>query len=382
MSELLLQKLWHRKDFAQEQLCTEDGRSLKVINQGTWNRQEGPDFLNAELELGGQRLTGDVEIHFHARDWQAHGHGLDPRFARVVLHVVLFPPAENSKSADLSTAPLLVLLPHLLHDLEDYASMEQLGALDEARDRAVQWLQYTLAERRVHLRQYAHKRWQQKYNYAWDRLRRDGWEQACHTLFLEALGYRRNRAPMANLALQNSPAKMRSDLVNAESEEALATRYFGEVHGWKLAGLRPANHPRKRLAEYLRLVRQKPDWAVQVRAYLLETAARLPINTPATAAYRKLGGLTPMRKAMASSLASIWNGPKLDTLIVDVLLPLLATQDEKHYNALETLWYHWFAGDAPESWRLFLDSCQLLSDRAHPVSNGAYQGAFQALLEG
>lgn len=381
MSELLLQKLWHRRDFAQEGLITEDGLPVSVINQGTWNRHEGPDFLNAELEIGRRRVTGDIEVHFHARDWRSHGHSADPKFARVILHVVLFPPSTHVNSAP-EMPPLLVLLPHLKHDLEDYVALEQLGALDEARDRAEQWLRYSVEERRTQITRYAGKRLQQKCRYARSRLEKEGWGQSCHTLFLEALGYRRNRAPMANLAMGLSTEKMHSVSRLSQNHTDAAVRLFESVSGWKLAGLRPASHPRKRIAEYLQLLEHNKGWANSVREYLTKKTGHLPTHQLPTAIYRKQVGLPQIRADMVSILGGVWHGPKLDTLVVDVLLPLLMASDSTLESALTPLWYHWFAGDAPDAWRLFLDSCQLLSDRAHPTSNGLYQGAFLALLEG
>ena len=67
--ETLLQKIWMRRDFNLENLTTTDGKSIKIIRVGQWNLQEGPDFLNAEIEVAGSRLIGDIEIHFHSRDW-------------------------------------------------------------------------------------------------------------------------------------------------------------------------------------------------------------------------------------------------------------------------------------------------------------------------
>ena len=35
---------------------------------GIWNKEEGPDFKGAVLEIDGQSMRGDVEIHFYASD--------------------------------------------------------------------------------------------------------------------------------------------------------------------------------------------------------------------------------------------------------------------------------------------------------------------------
>jgi hypothetical protein len=64
----------------QTQLRTVSGKTLRVLDPGRWNLLEGPDFLEARLELDGQKLVGDVEVHFHTSDWQLHEHGANPNF--------------------------------------------------------------------------------------------------------------------------------------------------------------------------------------------------------------------------------------------------------------------------------------------------------------
>jgi hypothetical protein len=49
----------------------------------------GPDFTDAVVERDdGTVFRGDIEIHGRESDWRAHGHHTDPRYNRVVLHVV------------------------------------------------------------------------------------------------------------------------------------------------------------------------------------------------------------------------------------------------------------------------------------------------------
>ena len=73
----------------------------------------------------------------------------------------------------------------------------------------------------------------------------EGWEAACHSYALEVLGYARNRAPMLRLAAKYPLAAMRVDGMNGDD------LFAEEAAQWKLNGLRPANHPRRRLAQYL-----------------------------------------------------------------------------------------------------------------------------------
>ena len=97
-------------------LCPKEGETLhhgrvRITDLGVWNRGEGADFLRAEIELNGVRLRGDIAVDAQASDWERHAE--DPRYNRVVLHVVHdCPPAgwftRNAEHADI---PLLCLTP-------------------------------------------------------------------------------------------------------------------------------------------------------------------------------------------------------------------------------------------------------------------------------
>ncbi len=100
-----------------------DGREVVVHSPGQWNRQVGPDFLQAVLEFRhGERCRGDVEVHRLASGWTAHHHHMDPRYNRVILHVVL----ENDRSsqsvqrADGQRIPQVALAPWLSRPLAAY----------------------------------------------------------------------------------------------------------------------------------------------------------------------------------------------------------------------------------------------------------------------
>src|SRR5207244_2892865 len=66
-------------------------RPVRVVFQGWWNLEAGPDFLHATVQLGDDpEQTGSVEIHLRADDWFHHGHDRDPGYNDVILHVVLW----------------------------------------------------------------------------------------------------------------------------------------------------------------------------------------------------------------------------------------------------------------------------------------------------
>jgi hypothetical protein len=68
---------------------TQEGERLQVRFTGQRNSGAGPDFRGAIIQTERGRLVrGDVEVHRTAAGWEAHGHGADARYRRVVLHVV------------------------------------------------------------------------------------------------------------------------------------------------------------------------------------------------------------------------------------------------------------------------------------------------------
>ncbi len=86
--ERLLHYVWRHKIFPLEPLFTTDRQQVEVIDPGLPNLNAGPDFFNAKLKVDGTLWAGNVEIHEAASDWMRHGHGNDPAYDSVILHVV------------------------------------------------------------------------------------------------------------------------------------------------------------------------------------------------------------------------------------------------------------------------------------------------------
>jgi hypothetical protein len=133
--ERFLRHIWSRRYLDESRLRTCDGRPLKVIDPGKLNLDGGPDFANAKIKIGVTTYAGDVEIHRTASDWFSHQHQHDPRYNRVILHVVLDGNDQSRFTTSLSgrNIPLLVLSEFLAEPIQ---SIWQKAILDERARRA------------------------------------------------------------------------------------------------------------------------------------------------------------------------------------------------------------------------------------------------------
>lgn len=373
LSERVLQKIWLKGDFDQTDLRTASSKRLRVLDPGRWNLLEGPDFLEARLEIDGQKLVGDVEVHFNASDWQLHDHGTNPNFNDVCLHVVLY---VNTPEATVLTSKgaepeLLYLMPLLERDLEDYAIDDALLELEQVED--VEWmlkfLEHSLEARRSILRTGAEARWVRKVDFAKKRLSGASWREACHQYCLEVLGYARNRAPMARLALSYTIEDFATGRVSAEA------LFEEERDHWRLSGLRPANHPKHRLAQYAAICHAHSDWPERLQRVLSTLSAAEA--SCSGAAFRKAYGVSALIDLISKEVfAGTISAKRLNTLICDGLLPLAQAAE---LAEVEAFWLHWPSGDAPEALYRFLKQAQVI-DRSEPFSNGQLQGGLHLLI--
>ncbi len=123
ISEKLVSCIWFEPRWRPELLETLDGRRFVVHSPGQWNRQAGPDFLQAVVEYSdGERCRGDVEVHRLSSGWMTHRHHLDARYNQVMLHVVLQHDRSSREvvRADGHLVPQVALAPLLTRPLAAY----------------------------------------------------------------------------------------------------------------------------------------------------------------------------------------------------------------------------------------------------------------------
>ncbi|MGA2786262.1 MAG: DUF2851 family protein [Verrucomicrobiota bacterium] len=286
--ERLLQAIWHHQRLQRDRLQTADGKSVRVLHPGFASVEGGPDFRGAVIQIGDDApCSGDVEIDLRVGGWRAHGHDRNPDFKNVVLHVVWDETVQSPKSKAQSPLAVLSLNDKLDAPLAELALWLEndsprvlpenlrgqcclvLRELDETRQGKI-------------LDAAARVRFQAKAGQFRARARHVGWEQALWEGLFRALGYKHNLWPMQNLAesrLRWAPgadtafalqARLLgiSGLLPAELPRAQAggDGYLRRVWDcwwrerdafsdcilprtvWKFHGLRPANHPQRRLA--------------------------------------------------------------------------------------------------------------------------------------
>ncbi len=88
LDESELSWIWAGQRYPAGALNLVDGRGLRVVNPGRAGGGAGPDFLDAVLEIDGEAVRGDVELHVRSSGFRAHGHDTDPAYDGVALHVV------------------------------------------------------------------------------------------------------------------------------------------------------------------------------------------------------------------------------------------------------------------------------------------------------
>ena len=368
--EKLVQKIWNNADFKTENILTTDGKNLKILDFGKWNLgDEGPDFKGATITFDGERVSGDVEIHFEEKDWKKHGHSHDSAYGKVILHVVLYKPKDNSEgvaSIRGNKIPTFVLLPHLFKSFEEFAeedAMEKLSGICDDKTLPIHF-----PRNWKDAREWAKERWILKCMYAKKRIETAGWESACHQWFLEVLGYRRNRCPMARISQIYPIETWRSISLNIEDVYTSQT-------DWKLKGCRPANHPKKRLEQYDQLLNKNPGWPKLMEKMDFKTKSW---NDDYSINHRKSLNLKAKEIEFSEKvLGGVWGGTRVHTLMIDACLPLWSIHNQ--VDIFEN-WFYWSSGDIPENFRIWSRE-QTLSNRSHPFCNGLAQAIIYGMLQ-
>ncbi|TAK97822.1 MAG: DUF2851 family protein [Verrucomicrobia bacterium] len=279
--ERLLQAVWQHQRLHREHLKTLDGRPVRVLHPGFCSLEGGPDFRGAVIQIGDEPpRSGDVEVDLRSSGWRAHGHDRNPNFGNVILHVVW---DGDAKTGTPTTLALREVLDAPLAELSLWLDHELPSLPENLRGKCCAPLrELTDEETTLLLHEAAHVRLQSKAAQLASRARAAGWEQALWEGLFRGLGYKHNVWPMQNLA-ESRPRWLRrgdsvlqlqarllgvSGLLPAElnrpadgdghylrrvwdcwwrERDEFADCIFPRA-AWHLHGIRPANHPQRRVA--------------------------------------------------------------------------------------------------------------------------------------
>ncbi|MDO7173970.1 DUF2851 family protein [Mariniflexile sp. AS56] len=131
MQEDFLHYIWKHKKIELNKLKTTDGETVLVTSVGQHNFNSGPDFFNAQLQIGEQLWAGNVEIHVNSSDWFLHNHEQDKAYDTVILHVVWEHDTDVFRN---NNTPIPTL------QLKDFTSKEVLNNYEKLFSKSGKWI--------------------------------------------------------------------------------------------------------------------------------------------------------------------------------------------------------------------------------------------------
>lgn len=356
MEEKFLYHIWDEGHLKPEpkSIC---GKAIRIVYQGQFNTARGPDFRNAIIEIAGEQLRGDIEIHLKTMDWQAHTHHEDLYYNKVILHVVLEHNGQHdfSLSEDGRLIPILELKDQLSDDIDKLLTKRDIPSrrsvycdlLSAVSNDNLITILYTAGLRRFKAKVKRFNALLSLYSF----------QQLFYEGLFEALGYDKNKLntlqiaqslPLGKLkeykaegmtakelaalyAAGSGLLKQRSALIPDEISDELLKLYEAQPWlgkampiDWQLFRIRPQNHPLKRLIYIAPLIWEHlDDNILQYFIYSLEAYKAEP-----KAHYKAYGKLW-QKHELFSGLSLILGKSVQDNIYLNILLPVLSLWEEK-----------------------------------------------------
>jgi hypothetical protein len=358
-SELEYQALWYAGAFGSSFRST-NGSLVEVIQFGFWNREPGPDFVNAVVRLDGtQEFKGDIELDINIADWERHGHGDNPAFRNVVLHLFL----QNSgsefftRTTDHREVTQVQLKASGMMLTDTGTALAKPGAccapLNNLGEGQLDQIIETAARIRLEKKSLALRR----------SVRIHGIDEALFQALAIALGYKWNKIPFLIIAQRATLARLRSDPAVAEAilfglsgflEHSFDAsqqddRYLSRLwtHWWKmrsglhesmlradlwrLGGSRPNNHPHRRLGALAQIAVGWSDFC--------------KLTTDLNAAVVWFQRLThpfwdfhySLQSAPAQRRISLIGASRVKDIVANVLFPLLTISGNADWTAFKSI---------------------------------------------
>ena len=269
-SESSLYQVWKNHNY-KSTLKTVTGEEISVLDAGSHNDStSGPDFKNARIRIGNLTYVGDIEIDSNYSDWKSHGHNIDNKYSRVVLHVSMYNKNHYGYvyTRDGRKIPSICLSEFIDHSI--FENLRQQKEVEKVEGKSAlkcsgskNSIERSLKDNLLY--KLGAERFEKKCKKIYDRLKeiqflkelnikepvvsyeltskfherefkhsdfisKEIWQQLFHELLFEALGYSKNKLQMMNLAqAANIPflSKIEEDGVLIEKYEAALLHISG-----------------------------------------------------------------------------------------------------------------------------------------------------------
>ncbi|MBA4406434.1 hypothetical protein C0389_04085 [bacterium] len=261
--ESTLYEIWKRQSY-KNPLKTSSGEDITILDVGVHNEETGgPDFKNARIRIGNLTYVGDIEIDNDYTDWKTHGHNIDNKYNKVVLHASL---VNRNNYGYVYTRDGRKVPSICFSEFIDVSNLENIKReTDEQKTESISNIKCSTGIKRVpddfkkkFLQQLGIARFEKKCKKIYDRLKelqfikemnikepvlgydlttslqerkfkhsdfgsKIVWQQLLYELVFEALGYSKNKSQMMNLAQSVNVdflGKIESDGVLVEKYES------------------------------------------------------------------------------------------------------------------------------------------------------------------
>jgi len=282
--EDIIQFAWKFRRFQKSPLRLVNGDTLIIHSTGIHNRDSGPDFLNARLQIGETMWAGNVEVHLKSSDWYRHHHEVDEHYNSVILHVVFIHDSDVSNTLG-NIIPVLELKDCI--DIELLRKWEQLeksqhkipcASMKISENHELNLWKESLRIERLEYKSNAIREMFMKTTHDWD--------ETLYMLIARNMGFTVNSLPFELLAMSLPLKILRKHLHSGHQLEALFYGQSGLIHGemndsypqnlyeeysylskkyglkplessmWKFMRMRPVNFPTIRIAQFIEIVKQ------------------------------------------------------------------------------------------------------------------------------
>ncbi len=364
--EITLQSQWFAGQFGRDFIDT-DGRTIRIVQFGHWNRTAGPDFLHCAVEIDGDIKKGPIELDTHTLDWEHHGHAESDAFDPVILHIVFKDTDQDyyTRSISGNTIPRIVIPPDKIRDALAAplfsTSHAHIGrCATPLRNMSVPDVNALLKEAATHRA----KSKAARLNASIDA---HGWNATLWQAIARVLGYRQNqlaftlltqKLPLATLREEKTHAEallfgvagfLSSDRVDEAPDDSrsyqrtlweqwwkLRTDY--DFSGsrrivWKLGGARPVNHPQRRIGALCALMSQWHSFSHAIREADFRSLQKklVDLEHPFWSYHYTLKSQQTQK-----ALALVGTSRARDFLI-NVVVPLRLDQSPRHWESYAAL---------------------------------------------